>query len=139
MNSVASKKVLLVIEDDMLLREALVTKLSRAGYAVITAQRSDDALEIALAKHPDLVTLDILLPDKRGDVFMDAIRKDSWGASVPIVVLTNFDADNTMIDKINKDHPSYYFIRAQTDMQFLVEKISELLTEKDTPSQTTET
>lgn len=54
---------------------------------------------------------------------MDAIRKDSWGANVPIVVLTNFDADNTMIDKINKDHPSYYFIKAQTDMQFLVEKL----------------
>ena len=38
MNSTFSKKVLLVVEDDTLLPEALVTKLSRAGYTVITAQ-----------------------------------------------------------------------------------------------------
>lgn len=134
MTSSDSKKVLLVIEDDMLLREALVKKLSHEGYTVITAQRGDDALAIALSKHPDLVTLDILLPDERGDIFMDEIRKDPWGAKVPIIVLTNFDADNAMIDKISIDHPSYYFIKAQTDMQFLTEKISELIAEQNSLS-----
>lgn len=126
-----TKKTLLVVEDDILLNEALTTKLIRAGYAVITANNCEDALAIALSKHPDLITLDILLPGDSGDKFMDAIRQDSWGSNVPIIILTNLDTDDSMIDKINKDHPSYYFIKAETDIQFLVEKIGELLIENN--------
>ncbi len=132
MSENTTQKTVLVVEDDTLLNEALSTKLIHAGYTVLTAKTSADALSIALAKHPDLVTLDILLPGMSGDTFMDAIRQDPWGSRVPIIILTNLDADNRMIDKINKDHPSYYFIKAETDLQFIVEKIDELLAVKST-------
>jgi DNA-binding response OmpR family regulator len=76
----------LVVEDDPTLRLGLVKSLRSAGYAVETAKTGADGLEMALADRPDLVLLDVMLPEKNGYEVCEALREVD--ADLPIIMLT---------------------------------------------------
>ena len=66
MDTALIKKVVLVIEDDPPLREALYDKLTREGFSVFLAKNGEEGLALALREHPDLVLLDLLMPKMGG-------------------------------------------------------------------------
>jgi DNA-binding response OmpR family regulator len=86
-------KVLLV-EDETTLRETLALNLSEEGYEVLTAGDGLSGLRLAREATPDLVILDLMLPELDGLSLTRLLRRDS---SVPIIMLT---ARGTEIDKI---------------------------------------
>lgn len=120
------QKTVLIIEDDIMMQNALKEKLASEGFNVLQAQDGTEGLKIALEKHPDIITLDILMPNKNGVMFMDEIRKDPWGKTVHIIILTNYDATDKMVLKIIEDQPSYYFMKTNTSLDELASKIKEL-------------
>jgi DNA-binding response OmpR family regulator len=75
----------LVVEDDTLLRRSLKYRLEREGYAVTAADNSTDALTFARRDRPDLILLDIGLPDGDG---LDVARTLQREMAVPIIFLT---------------------------------------------------
>ncbi len=83
MNS--NKYKVLVIEDDAHICNLLSTVLESAGYHVITAETCALALSLNASYTPDLILLDLGLPDKDGMVFLEALRKDS---PTPVIVLS---------------------------------------------------
>jgi DNA-binding response OmpR family regulator len=89
----ASEKLLLV-EDDLNLLGTLALNLRRAGYQVITAVDGVAALERARTESPDLVILDLMLPEIDGTVVCRSLRQES---SVPILMLS---ARSGELDKI---------------------------------------
>ncbi len=76
---------LLIVEDDQTMRETLSYNLTREGYAVIEASSGIAALDLARERKPDLVLLDIMLPELDGLSVCRALRHET---DVPIVLLT---------------------------------------------------
>jgi DNA-binding response OmpR family regulator len=77
---------ILIVEDDKTLRDGLGTMLSREGYSVICLERGDQVLETTLAERPDLILLDVMLPELDG---LAACRQLRWkGVDIPIIMIS---------------------------------------------------
>lgn len=122
-----TKKVILVTEDEPAMLQAITDSFTRAGFIVLPAKDGVEGLASARQNHPDAILLDILMPNMDGITMMEELRQDEWGKSVPIVILTNLDANDHIIRTIMKDQPSYYLLKANTKLEELVEKIKEVL------------
>ena len=86
----ADRTMLLVVEDDPSIRELLATSLRFAGFEVNTAATGNEALRAVERRSPDLVLLDVMLPDRDG---FDVLRwMRSGGQTVPVLFLTARDA-----------------------------------------------
>lgn len=77
---------ILIVEDDRTLLEGLRYSLSREGYKISTAVDGVQALEVARAEKPDLIILDIMLPELDGLEVCRILRRE--GMSIPILMLT---------------------------------------------------
>ena len=84
-------KKVLIIEDEKILSEMYKFKFSKAGYKVLNAIDVRTGLEIASQEIPNLIILDILLPKENGIVFLEKMKLLDKIASIPVVVLSNFD------------------------------------------------
>jgi two-component system response regulator RegX3 len=84
----------LVVEDEINLREPLVYLLQKEGYDVLEAEDGNQALEIFHTHGADLILLDLMLPGLSGNEVCRAIRAES---SVPVIMVT---AKDTEIDKV---------------------------------------
>jgi two-component system cell cycle response regulator DivK len=83
-------EVILVVEDNdknlKLVRDLLVLK----GYAVLEAVTGEQGLRVAVEHRPDLILMDIQLPDLDGVAALNRLRADPGTASIPVVALTAF-------------------------------------------------
>ena len=90
----AQAQTVLVVEDESSIASFVALYLKNAGYSVRTAATGNEALAQAQSERPDLIVLDLMLPDVDGIEVCRRIRKDS---DVPILMLTARDED---VDKI---------------------------------------
>jgi len=79
---------ILVVEDDEDLVELWTFNLTNAGFEVATASNGSDGLKKIRALHPDLLLLDLMLPELDGFAICDILRRDPDTASIPIIILT---------------------------------------------------
>jgi len=86
-----SKKILLV-EDNTELLELLCMNCEDAGFATASATNGVDALEKARSFCPDLIVLDLVLPELDGFAVCETLRKEPATASVPIIMLTGLSS-----------------------------------------------
>jgi DNA-binding response OmpR family regulator len=84
----------LVVDDERKIRELVRPYLERAGYSVLLAGGGQQALEIAARTDPDIVVLDLVLPDLPGEVVTRNLRAIS---DVPIIMLTAKAAEEDRI------------------------------------------
>jgi DNA-binding response OmpR family regulator len=87
-------RTILVVEDEPTLRETLVEALEAEGFRVVSAADGREALTTFRAEGPDLILLDLMLPELSGTEVMRIIRAES---GVPIVMLTAKDSE---LDKV---------------------------------------
>jgi len=78
----------LVVEDDRDIAELINQHLTKGGYDVRIASRAKDALEQAQADRPDLITLDIYLPDRDGFEVLQELKTNAATADIPIVIVS---------------------------------------------------
>jgi signal transduction histidine kinase/DNA-binding response OmpR family regulator len=90
-NQAQTGRSILVVEDDTATREFVVDLLSRDGYAVSSAADGAQAMAKVKASPPDLVILDLILPEINGFGLIAEWRKNPITAELPIFVLTNKD------------------------------------------------
>ena len=83
----------------------------------------------ALDRKPDIILLDIMLPQVNGLELMKRTReKDEWGKSVPIVIISNLTPDSAeIIDSVAAYEPVYYIVKADFSLADLVEKVNDIL------------
>lgn len=87
------QSLILVAEDDAAMREALQQFLIRQGYAVVLAGDGQEALDVCASAMPDLILLDVRMPNVDGLTACRTLRKDTIGPRIPIIMLTAlFDA-----------------------------------------------
>jgi len=79
---------ILVVDDDKQIVRLVQSYLEQAGYAVLTAYDGATALRTIRTERPDLVVLDLMLPDQDGWSITRAVRADASQADLPIIMLT---------------------------------------------------
>jgi two-component system OmpR family response regulator len=88
---------ILVVDDDANIREVVCFALTRAGYATATAENGAQALKRFAVEKPQLVVLDILMPELDGTEVCRKLRADPANAGVPIIFLSSKDDE---VDRI---------------------------------------
>lgn len=116
------EKVILVADDNEPIRTLYQQALELAGYTVLTADSGAGAADIALSKHPDVILMDILMPDSDGHEAVKRIRLDDWGKHASIIYLTNLSEPENVF-KAFEQKPDEYIIKAHTDIKEVVNKV----------------
>jgi len=127
-----SQKVI-IAEDDVILREILIGKLSAAGFVAIGAEDGDGALQILSKEKPDLLLLDILLPGKTGIEVLKAMQQDITLKSIPVIAISNSD-DADSIREAKTLGVKDFLIKAIFDSSDVIEKVKIILAGKTTPA-----
>jgi DNA-binding response OmpR family regulator len=78
-----------IIEDDQAIAQMYRMKFEAEGFEVETAANGKLGLELAETIHPDIVLLDVMMPDMPGDQMLAQMRQTDWGKSIKVVILTN--------------------------------------------------
>ena len=130
-------KKILVVEDERKIADIIVAYLDREGYSAKTTASGTEALDLADSFHPDLVVLDLMLPDLSGEEVCKELRKRS---DVPIIMVTARTAEEERIkgleigadDYVTKPFSPRELVarvksvlrRASGDDEFLAERLS---------------
>ena len=86
-------KTILVVDDEPDIVTFLSTVLGDHGYHTVTARDGQEALDLVRARRPDLITLDITMPEKSGVRFYRDIKENAETKAIPIVIVTGIGED----------------------------------------------
>lgn len=93
----ADKNLILAVDDEADILNLLEFNLKKASHNVITAMDGEEALLLAAKKTPDLILLDVMLPNMDGMDVLKALKKDSSTENIPVIMLT---AKGEEVDRI---------------------------------------
>jgi len=82
-------KKIAIIEDDQAISQMYRMKFESEGYQVETAENGKLGLELAEKMKPDMILLDIMMPEMNGDEMLAQMREQPWGKHIKVMVLTN--------------------------------------------------
>ena len=78
-----------IIEDDSAISQMYRIKFEGEGYTVDTAENGVLGLKLAESMKPDIILLDLMMPEMNGHDMLKKLRATSWGKSIKVVILTN--------------------------------------------------
>ena len=93
-------KKIMIIDDDPTVVRYLQAVFSDNGYATCTASSTMEALDVVKQEMPDLITLDLQLPDEWGPRFYRKLRKEKTLRDIPVIVISGIDGDHAVKDAI---------------------------------------
>lgn len=115
-------KAILIVEDDPVLLKMYTEKFTFEGFGVLNAKDGEEALSVATKGNVDIILLDIMLPRMSGTDFLEKLRQDPKGKSLPVVALTNL-AEEGEKQKALKLGVKEYIVKAMQTPEQVVEKI----------------
>jgi two-component system phosphate regulon response regulator PhoB len=89
------KKTILVVEDEWPMLELLKFKISGSGYEVKTATNGSEFFKQAVNEKPDLMILDLWLPDGIGTNFYENLLRSGFDANIPVIFISALAADQS--------------------------------------------
>jgi len=113
---------ILMVEDDKSLTAAIQTEFEAEGFEFDSIETTAKALERTQAIHPDLVLLDLMLPDGDGLTFLGKIKADPKLKDIPVVVLTNF-GDEESVKKALEGGAEDFLLKYKVVPTEVVEKV----------------
>lgn len=128
-STASQQHTVLIVEDEHSLLKVLGDKLTHAGFAVLAATNGEEGLHMALAHHPDILLLDILMPKMDGLQLLAELRKDTWGREVPVILLTN-SRDLESVAQATSHGAYDYFVKSDMKLEDVVAKVKEKLRTK---------
>ena len=117
-----AKQKILVVDDDPQILTLLAMRLKQRGYEVIEAPDGEKALEEARAKAPDLVLLDVMMPQKNGWEVARELKQDPKTKDIGIVILTAIG------EKMNELTSPLYGADAYVDKPFDFDTLEKTIT-----------
>jgi putative two-component system response regulator len=118
-----SKSRVLLVEDSKFLRIANERALAKAGYEVSTAADGEEALQVANAKLPDIILLDMLLPKISGPDVLKALKSNPATIGIPVIVLTSLSQKNE--EKLLHDGAAAYFEKSTLELDKSSDRLAE--------------
>lgn len=120
------KKKLFLVEDEPFLREILAAKLIKEGFVVTEFGESVDVKAAASEQQPDLILLDIVMPEKNGFDVMDELSNDPKTSTIPILMLTNLSQEADK-EKAKSMGAKDYLVKSNFSPDDITKKIREIL------------
>lgn len=124
---ISGKKVMW-IEDDPILNDIMMRWLSRYSVNLVHATNGTDGLEIMRKELPDILLLDIMLPDIDGFTILERMRDDSDLKNIPVILFSNLSHQDD-IDKGYKLGASRYIVKSTVFLENLATEIQNVLRE----------
>jgi OmpR family response regulator RpaB len=119
---------ILVVEDDITMREIVVSKLTSFGYKVVEADDGKKAIEVWTKEKPDLVLLDLMLPEMDGFSVLENMRKsaDSKLANTKVIILSNLWSKED-IERTKKLSIEEFMVKAYHTTEDILEEVKKIL------------
>ncbi|MBU4438115.1 MAG: response regulator transcription factor [Acetobacterium sp.] len=99
-----NKPLILVVEDDKAIRKLITTTMETQGYQYLTAETGEGSILVAVSKRPDIIILDLGLPDMDG---VDIIKKVRTWSNMPIIVVSARSEDHDKIGALDAGADDY--------------------------------
>jgi DNA-binding response OmpR family regulator len=128
------RKKILVVEDDPDQLEVIRFTLKNAGFAIGTATNGIDALKKAKTVSPDLIMLDVMMPELDGFAVCETLRGNPATASIPILMLTGLCSHISRLVAYESGATDY--VIKPFDAEQLVSKVEKLLDQSSGTSKT---
>jgi CheY-like chemotaxis protein len=120
-------KKILIIDDDLAFTEMLGEILRDEGAEVIEEHDGAAGIERALADHPDILLIDIMMPRMSGIAALEKLRADEWGAHVPAILLTNMTQPDALAASMEKGPPTEYLLKTDWTLDQVADRVKQLL------------
>lgn len=108
-------KKILIVDDDPDLLEITSERITQGGYAVLKAKNGKEGLDVALSQHPDLIILDVMMPEMTGLEMLKILRQDEWGKNAHVFMLTSMNRSQEMSEGMHYNVAKYII---KTDMKY---------------------
>lgn len=116
-------KVILVVDDEPVVVKIVKSKLEEAGYEVRTATNGIEAFESLKLKIPDLIILDIQMPEMNGYTFIIEKVKIPEYVNIPVMVLTSYNE----VEPLFKRHGVKAYLLKPLKLQDLLDKVHQVV------------
>ncbi len=123
------KKKILFIEDESALQKTLSDMMPKEKYKIISALDGETGLRLARSQEPDLILLDLRLPQKNGFEVLKLLKQEKSTSHIPVIILTNLEGAED-IQKALSLGATTYLVKANYDLQEVIEKIEKTLDKK---------
>lgn len=118
------KKTVLIVEDDVSLRSLLESRFKEKGYDVLTTGDTQEVLTVVAVKKPDVIVLDLILPNKDGISLLEELRNS--GCTVPVLLLSNLLGSEALRNDAIRLGATFYN-KTSTSPDALVEEVTKIL------------
>lgn len=118
-----------IIEDEEILLKVLKEKFEKANFDVTTAINGEEAASVIRKHHPDIIILDLVLPQKSGFEVLRELKSDAELKTTPIIVLSNLGQDDD-IKKALREGADDYLVKTQHPINEVIEKVKDRLLSK---------
>ncbi len=126
MTDTTSHKTVLIVEDEEPLRRAVVDTLTHEGFNAIEAKDGQEGVAQAIAHTPDLILLDILMPNMDGRAALKEIRNNEATEHIPIIMLTNM-SDMSYVAEVTSYPKVDYLVKSDWSITDVLGKIRQVL------------
>jgi CheY-like chemotaxis protein len=114
-------KVILIVDDESVVVEIAQRRLEELGYGVLVAFNGQEALDCLKAQRPDLILLDVQMPDMNGYTFIMEKNKVPEYVNIPVIVLTAFNE----MEPLFKRHAVKEYLLKPLKLQDLLDKVTQ--------------
>lgn len=121
-----NKKTILLIEDDPVLGEVMKKRVEAEGYNCFWEHDGKEGMARLLQSRPDLMLLDIIMPNMNGYEVLETIRADKSLSEIPVIVISN-SGQPIEIEKILKLGVKDYIVKAHFSPDEVLEKVKNLI------------
>ena len=127
--SAANDIIIVIAEDEQMIRELIRFSLEKANYTVLAASNGREALDLILENDPDLIILDIRMPEMDGYEVMRALKGDSATQTIPVIFLTAKTQDADVLQGL--DMGAVEYIKKPFSPRELVARVKGVLQRQD--------
>jgi DNA-binding response OmpR family regulator len=128
-------KKIVIVEDNIAMREIVVHKLQTNGFTVVEAEDGKKGIDKAQSEKPDLILLDLMLPEVDGFKVLETIRadKDATFAKTPIIIMSNLWSNKDIL-RTKSLQVQAYMVKAYFTTEEILKKINEILSNQQATS-----
>jgi DNA-binding response OmpR family regulator len=115
-----------IVEDDQAISQMYRMKFESEGYEVETAENGKQGLELCEIMHPDIILLDLMMPEMNGDEMLEKMRKTNWGADTKVVILTNM-GEQEIPESVRQHNVSAVILKADMTPRQVAELVKKTI------------
>lgn len=118
-----------IVEDDAAISQMYRIKFEAEGYEVETAENGKLGLALIEEMKPDIVLLDLMMPEMNGDEMLEKLRASTWGKDIKVIILTNM-GESEAPDTIKELNVEAFILKANMTPRQVAELVKEKLSTK---------